>query len=75
VAIDHDSGELVYLQLANILRAQIRSGELARDRPVPSERTLTQQYGVSDGTVKRAMQVLRDEGLVRTVRGKGIYVI
>ncbi len=66
---------LVYVQLVNILRKQIRGGELAKDRPVPSERTLTQRYGVSDGTVKRAMQVLREEGLVATVRGKGIYVL
>jgi Bacterial regulatory proteins, gntR family len=42
--------------------------------PLPSIRTLQQTYGVSDGTVKKAVQVLRDEGLVRTVRGRGVYV-
>jgi GntR family transcriptional regulator len=64
----------VYVQLAAILRDQIQSGELQPRRPIPSIRTLQQTYGVSDGTVKEAVQVLRDEGLVRTVRGRGVYV-
>jgi DNA-binding GntR family transcriptional regulator len=29
---------------------------------------------VADQTVKKAMQALRDEGLVQTVTGKGVYV-
>jgi GntR family transcriptional regulator len=75
VEIDHDGDVPVYLQLAAILRGQIESGELAPRRPVPSERTLTQRYGVAGGTVKKALQVLRDEGLVRTVIGRGVYVV
>lgn len=72
--IDHDSDTPVYLQLAEILREQIRRGQLQPRRPIPSIRTLQQEYGVSDGTVKHAVQVLRDEGLVRTVTGRGVYV-
>ena len=72
--IDHESDIPVYVQLADLLRAQIMSGELAERRPVPSIRTLMQRYGISDGTVKKAIDVLRSEGLVHTVRGKGVYV-
>jgi GntR family transcriptional regulator len=72
--IDHESDVPVYEQLASILRGQIESGELAPRRPLPSIRTLQQQYGVSDGTVKHALRLLKDEGLVRTVTGRGIYV-
>jgi len=72
--IDHDSDVPVYVQLADLLRAQIESGELAPRRPIPSIRTLQQRYGVADGTVKKAIQVLREEGLVRTVIGRGVYV-
>jgi GntR family transcriptional regulator len=63
-----------YRQLASILREQIESGELAADQPVPSEATLVQRYGVARGTVRRAIEVLRDEDLVVTVQGRGTYV-
>lgn len=64
----------MYVQLADILRDQIRRGELQPRRPLPSIRTLQQTYEVSDGTVKKAVQILRDEGLVRTVTGRGVFV-
>jgi len=73
-AIDHDSDVPVYRQLAGILRGQIERGELAPRRPVPSKRTLTQRYGIAGGTVDKAMDLLRAEGLVKTVQGRGIYV-
>ncbi len=73
--IDKDLDVPVYVQLADILREQIRSGELAPRRPLPSIRTLQQRYDVSDGTVKKAVAVLRAEGLVRTVTGRGVYVV
>lgn len=64
----------VYLQLADILRARIRSGQIAPRYPLPSKRALRQELGVADGTVSKAMGVLREEGLVRTVTGLGIFV-
>ncbi len=72
--IDHEGPVPVYQQLANILREEIMSGRLRAGRPVPSERTLVQTYGVAVGTIKKAMQVLRNEGLVYTVIGRGVYV-
>jgi DNA-binding GntR family transcriptional regulator len=35
---------------------------------------LTGQYGVSRGTARRAVEVLRNEGLVRTIPQRGTYV-
>lgn len=72
--VDHQSNVPVYVQLANLLRAQIKSGELAPHRALPSIRYMMGEYGVSDGTVKRAVGILRDEGLVETVSGKGVFV-
>ena len=72
--IDHEGAVPVYQQLAAILRAQIETGELRSGRPIPSERTLTQRYGIAVGTVKKAVEVLRTEGLVHTVTGRGIFV-
>ena len=74
VSIDHEGDVPVYVQLADILRARIESGELAPRRPVPSKRSLMQEYGVAGGTIDKAIAILRDEGLVRTVIGRGIYV-
>jgi hypothetical protein len=48
--------------------------ELPR-RAVPSKRILMQGFGVAGGTVDKAIDILREEGLVRTVTGRGIYVV
>jgi GntR family transcriptional regulator len=75
VTIDHEGDVPVYVQLASILRARIESGELAPRRAVPSKRTLMQEFGVAGGTVDKAIGILRAAGLVRTVTGRGIYVV
>jgi GntR family transcriptional regulator len=75
VSIDRDGPTPVYLQLAAILRARIAAGELVAGRPVPSETTLMQEYGLARETVRKAVRVLRDEGLVQIVQGRGAYVL
>jgi GntR family transcriptional regulator len=72
--IDPDGPTPVYLQLAEILAGRIERGELQPNRPVPSESTLQQQYGVARGTVRHAIAVLRERGLVFTVPQRGTYV-
>jgi GntR family transcriptional regulator len=72
--IDPDGMIPVYQQLAEILRSAIASGELAPGRAIPSKRQLTQEYGVSGGTVDKAVQLLKGEGLIVTVLGKGLFV-
>jgi len=72
--IDHDAGTPVWQQLADILRGQIERGEIAPGKLLPSSRTLMQTYGVSDGTVKRAIADLRAAGLVKSITGRGTYV-
>jgi GntR family transcriptional regulator len=64
----------VYKQLADIIRRRIRNGELPPGSLVPSEATLQQEYGIARDTVRRAMGVLRDEGLIVTAPGKGSFV-
>lgn len=71
--IDRDGGPPPWMQLAAILRARITRGELAGK--LPSEKTLGQEYDVAIGTVRKAVAALRDEGLVRTERGWGTYVV
>lgn len=64
----------MYRQLAGILRARIKSGDLPHLALLPSETTLVQEHGVSRDTVRKAIAVLRDEGLVFTVPQRGSYV-
>lgn len=73
--IDHEGRVPIYQQVAAILRRQILSGELAADRPLPSKTTMRQRYGVAQGTIEKALGVLRAEGLVVTVTGRGVYVL
>jgi GntR family transcriptional regulator len=65
----------VYRQLADVLRQRIVSGEIPPLSPLPSGKTLVETYGVARGTVEKAVRVLQAEGLVRTVPGRGIYVV
>jgi DNA-binding GntR family transcriptional regulator len=74
VTIDHDAATPVYQQLANILRARISAGELPPGRALPSETSLTQEHGIARETARKAVRVLRDEGLVIVVQGRGAYV-
>lgn len=65
----------VYRQIAGHLRRRIAAGEFEPDRdPLPSRKTISQETGAALTTVDRAMQLLRDEGLVYTVPAKGSYV-
>lgn len=65
----------VYEMMADHLAARIANGEMAPNTPLPSERRLADDYGVSLGTVRHATQVLRERGLVVTIRSKGTYVV
>lgn len=68
------TGRPGYLQIADDLRAQIRSGSLAPGAALPSTAQLGQRYDVSASVVKAAISVLRTEGLVVGQQGKGVFV-
>lgn len=72
MTIDPDKPTPLYRQLADILRGQIGRGELTGR--VPSIKTLAQTYGVAMGTAERALTLLRDEGLIVMVIGRGAFV-
>lgn len=69
-----DPTNYAYIQMANHLKARIEAGELKRNMPLPAERRLVQEYGVSLNTTRRATEKLRQWGLVYTLRNKGTYV-
>jgi GntR family transcriptional regulator len=75
VTIDHLGGTPVYVQLTEIRRQRIASGELEPDRPLPSLVALVQEYGVARETARKSVRILVGEGLVQIVPGRGAYVV
>ncbi len=63
-----------YVQIANHIREQIARGELRPGEDVPSERELAQSWRVARPTATRALEYLRNQGLVESRRGSGTYV-
>jgi len=74
VTIDHGAAEFPYLQLARILRGRIASGEYPAGRKIPPLIELQEEFGLSSMTVRRAVGVLADEGLLVKVPGRGTFV-
>jgi DNA-binding GntR family transcriptional regulator len=72
--VDHEGMDAPYRQLAGILTARIRRGDWAPGRRIASEADLQQQYGLARNTVRRAIGLLVDDGLVQVVPQRGTYV-
>ena len=68
------SGMPAYLQVADDLRTQIRTGALEPGAQLPSMAQLRQRYGVSNTVVRDALNELRRDGLVVGQQGKGVFV-
>lgn len=64
----------IYEQIVNQLKNAIVTGELNAGEALPSIRALAAELGVSVITTKRAYEELEQEGLIRSVAGKGFYV-
>lgn len=64
----------LYLWLAQLLREQIEAGQLDAHNPVPSERALSEQHGVSRMTARHALQTLALEGYLYRHPRRGTYV-
>lgn len=64
----------LYELIAREIAERIERRELKPNRPIPSEKSLMQQYGVAKVTVRLAVGSLRDQGYVFTVPHRGSYV-
>lgn len=72
--IDHEGPEFPYLQIAAQLRQAIADGTYPPGRAIPSIKQLVADTGCGSMTVRRAVRLLEDEGLVRTIPGRGTFV-
>ncbi|MDD9302365.1 MAG: GntR family transcriptional regulator [Desulfobacter sp.] len=64
----------LYHQLAEILQDRIRSGTYGPGEMIPSEIGLAKQYGIGRPTVRQAMNLLVQKGLIQRKRGAGTFV-
>jgi len=73
-ALDRRGDRALYLQIADQLREQVVGGKLAPGSRLPSEHALMADYGASRDTVRKAIGVLKGEGLLDSERGRGVTV-
>jgi len=73
VLVDNRSGTPIYEQIYSQMKAQILSGEIKADEPLPSIRNLAKDLRISVITTKRAYDELENEGFIVTVPGKGSF--
>ena len=73
--IDHRAPRLLWLQVADDLRADIDSGDLPPGARLPSEAEMAEQYGVSRDTIRRATAELAGAGLLVVLHGRGTFVV
>lgn len=63
-----------YLLIANQLRQRILDGDLAVGTQLPQEKRLIKAYNVSRITVRKALDILEQEGLIYRIQGAGTFV-
>jgi GntR family transcriptional regulator len=60
--------------IADDIAAKIADGTYQAGRRLPNERELAEEYGAARETVRKAIVLLREQGKLITVRGKGHFV-
>ncbi len=72
--IDRRNGVAAWKQIADRLSGAIAAGEYDETGMVPPETQLAERFGVNRHTVRRALSVLAEEGVVRAEHGRGTFV-
>jgi GntR family transcriptional regulator len=72
--IASDSPEPLWVQAAELIERQVKEGALPAGRRLPAERELCTQMGISRVTLRRALQHLVEQGVLRSSHGRGWYV-
>jgi GntR family transcriptional regulator len=67
-------GQSRYAALAGALRQRVVDGEWPPGTALPAETTLSTEHGVALGTLRRALELLAEQGLIERHHGKGTFV-
>jgi len=74
MALDPDDPRPPYQQVANAVRAAILTRKFQPGEKLPSQGELASRYGVARMTVQQSLRILRDEGLIVSRQGSGVFV-
>jgi GntR family transcriptional regulator len=74
MVLRRQSGRSLYEQIADQLRRAIYTGQFPPGSQLPSERELIEQFDASRNTVRLALGLLTNEGLVVSTQGRGSFV-
>ena len=74
IQLNYKSGQPVYLQMVNQIKAAAASGALRPGEPLPSIRPLAEQLRVNRNTVAKAYTELESQGIIETLAGKGCFL-
>ena len=69
------AGRKLYEQLVEQIKSMIAQGVYQKGSLLPSEKELMESTGVSRITVREALRILSQAGVIETRRGKGSYVL
>lgn len=72
--LDPDDSRPPYVQVTDRLRSQVYGGTYGPGDKLPSLPKLVEEFGVSIGTIKRALAQLQDDQVIITRQGQGSYV-
>ncbi|MCE5236658.1 MAG: GntR family transcriptional regulator [Clostridiaceae bacterium] len=65
----------LYIQLREVVRSKIDEGEYPPGTCIPSENQLSEAFGLNRISVRSALEALENEGLLKSVQGKGVFVV
>lgn len=65
---------MVYKKIATLLKTRINSATYNTGDLMPSEKELAEYYSISRNTLRKALKVLVDEGLIERRHGSGTYI-
>lgn len=72
--IDIANEKPLYLQLVDVIKGRVFSNSWRQGMKIPSENELAKEFNLSVGTVKKALDVLRQEGILFRRQGQGTFI-
>ena len=72
--VSAEPGQSRYAALAAAMRARVVAGEWPPGSALPAEQTLAAEHGVALGTLRRALELMAEQGLIERIHGRGTFV-